>query len=323
MTVPPGRVQGIHASAEALAALAGAGARIALGDGRRSGASNSGRLGSRLRGRGMEFAETRVYTPGDDVRNMDWRVTARTGTAHTKLYEEERERPVLLLVDFSPSMFFGTRVALKSVLAAEVATLLAWAAVTRGDRAGTITFGVAGLHETRPAGGRRGALTCIRALVRDAAPPVPGNTPADTPTLDAALQHARRVCRPGSLVFIISDFADPGAETRRHLARLRQHADVVACKLFDRLECDPPAGARLALSDGKQRLLLDTGDAVTRTRWREHFAARRAACRELLQAQAVPLLEIATDDDAGERLRASLGASARRPGRRGPARRAA
>lgn len=307
----PQRVRGIHAGTAELAALAGAGARLALAERQRGRAPHSGRLTSRLRGRGMEFAETRIYTPGDDVRNMDWRVTARTGTAHTKIYEEERERPVMLVIDFGASMFFGTRVALKSVLAAEVATLLAWAAVTRGDRAGALTFGVAGLHETRPAGGRRGALACIRALVRDSAPPAPNDTPAAGPDLSAALQHARRVCRPGTLVYLVSDFARLGDDARRHLGGLRRHSEVLAIRLFDRLEQAPPRAARLPISNGVQRLLLDTRAGGTRAAWSEHFAMQRSRCLDLLRSQAVPMVEIATDDDVGEKLRARLGGAPR------------
>ena len=309
--IPARRVRGIHAGSAELAALAAAGARLALGDRQRVRAARNGVLASRLRGRGMEFAETRIYTPGDDVRNMDWRVTARTGTPHTKLYEEERERPLLLVVDFGATMFFGSRVALKSVLAAEVATLLAWAAVTRGDRAGVLTFGIAGVHETRPAGGRRGALACIRALVRDSTPPARVPAPVPGPDLGTALLHARRVCRPGTLIFLISDFANLGDDAQRHLGGLRRHNDIIALRLHDRLEMEAPANARLPISDGNTRLLLDTGRTATRTAWRQYFAAQRTRCAELMRSQAVPMIEIATDDDIGERLRASLGARGR------------
>ena len=318
-----GRIPGIHADAARLAALAGTGSRISLGDHNRSQAPRSGRLASRLRGRGMEFAETRIYSPGDDVRNMDWRVTARTGTPHTKIYEEERERPVMLLADFGPSMFFGTRVALKSVLAAEVATLLAWAAVGRGDRAGVITSGVAGLHETRPAGGRRGALACIRALVRDSRPPAADAPRREEASLADALLHARRVCRPGTLVFIVSDLNGLDEQAGRHLGRLRRHSDVIACRLFDAVETTPPPGSRIALSDGTERLLLDSAAGATRDAWAAHFDRIRTAALDRLRSQAVPVLEIATDDDVAARLRASLGGGVRGLNVRGSAHRAA
>ena len=94
----------------------------------------AGNHASRFRGRGMDYQESRAYQPGDDIRNMDWRVTARSGRAHTKLFQEERERPVVFCIDLGPSLFFATRGALKSVIAARAATLLAWAAAAQGDR---------------------------------------------------------------------------------------------------------------------------------------------------------------------------------------------
>ena len=117
---------------------------------------------SPYRGRGMEFEEVRAYQPGDDIRNMDWRVTARTGRPHTKLFREERERPVLFLVDLGPSMAFGTRVAFKSVVAARAAALLAWAARDNGDRIGGIVFAGKRHRELRPAARERGMLPFSR-----------------------------------------------------------------------------------------------------------------------------------------------------------------
>ena len=119
---------------------------------------------SRFRGRGMDYQESRVYQSGDDIRSMDWRVTARTGRAHVKLYQEERERPVVVMVDLGPGMFFATRGAFKSVIAARAAALIGWAAIQNGDRIGALLFN-GGHHEIRPQGGQRGVLRLIRELV--------------------------------------------------------------------------------------------------------------------------------------------------------------
>ena len=119
---------------------------------------------SRFRGRGMDYLESRAYQPGDDIRSMDWRVTARTDSAHVKLYQEERERPVVVMIDLGPGMFFATRGAFKSVIAARAAALIGWAAIQNGDRIGAFLFN-GGHHELRPLGGQRGVMRLIRQLV--------------------------------------------------------------------------------------------------------------------------------------------------------------
>ena len=124
---------------------------------------------SRFRGRGMDYRESRAYQPGDDVRSMDWRITARTGVPHVKLYQEERERPVVLFLDLNPGMFFGSRGMLKSVAAARAAALVAWAAAERGDRVGAMLFD-GGHCDLPPRGGRHGVLRLIRELVEHTDP---------------------------------------------------------------------------------------------------------------------------------------------------------
>ncbi len=126
--------------------------------------SSTGSHHSQFRGRGMDYQESRIYQAGDDIRNMDWRVTARAGKPHTKLYQEERERPVVLVVDFNPSMFFGSTNSLKSVLAAKAATLIAWSVAARGDRIGALILN-SSHHELAPKTGKRGVLQLIRELV--------------------------------------------------------------------------------------------------------------------------------------------------------------
>ncbi|MDX1654777.1 MAG: DUF58 domain-containing protein, partial [Candidatus Competibacteraceae bacterium] len=167
-----------------------------VGGTRRALSASAGLHASRFRGRGIDFQESRNYQPGDDIRNMDWRVTARTGRPHTKLYREERERPVILLIDTGPTLFFGTRVAFKSVIAARAAALIGWAAVAAGDRVGASFFGAGPHGELRPLGGRRGALGLIRILADRLQP---GDRPEPLPGdgLGAALGRVRRVARPG------------------------------------------------------------------------------------------------------------------------------
>ena len=263
---------------------------------------------SRFRGRGMDYQESRVYQPGDDIRSMDWRVTARSGHAHVKLYQEERERPVVVMIDLGPGMFFATRGVYKSVIAARAAALIGWAAIQNGDRIGALLFN-GGHHEIRPLGGQRGVLRLIRELVTATDPAKAMTNPAvnsDTSHLNEALLRLRRVARPGSLVFILSDFYAINADTKRYLQDLRQHNDIVACQIVDALELEPPAAGRYAISDGVHTGLLDTRSAARRAAYTEYFASHHRAVRDLMRQCAVHLHRIATTDDVARTLRHGL-----------------
>jgi uncharacterized protein (DUF58 family) len=241
---------------------------------------------------------------------MDWRVTARSGRAHVKVYQEERERPVVLMVDLGPGMFFATRGAFKSIIAARAAALIAWAAVHSGDRVGALLYH--GKHrELRPVGGQRGALQLIRALVEAADPANAALSAEDT--LNAALLRLRRVVRPGSQIFIFSDFYNTDADSKQHLQFLRQHNDVIACQILDRLELQPPPPGRYAVRYGERQGILDTRSEGRRRAWLEHFAARRAAAEALMQQCAIPLIRLTTDDDVPGALRSALSRPAHTP----------
>ena len=249
---------------------------------------------SRLRGRGMDYLESRGYQAGDDIRNMDWRVTARSGRAHVKVYQEERERPVVLMVDLGPGMFFATHGAFKSVIAARAAALIGWAAVQGGDRVGALLYN--GVHrELRPRGGQRGALRLIRALVESADPAREQTATEDS--LNAALLRLRRVARPGSQIFIFSDFYAANGDSKQHLQFLRRHNDIVACQILDRLELEAPPPGRYPIRYGMRESILDTRSRDRRQAWLEHFAARRHAVETLMQESAVPLVRLNTADD--------------------------
>jgi uncharacterized protein (DUF58 family) len=260
---------------------------------------------SRFRGRGMDYQESRHYQPGDDIRHMDWRVTARAGRPHTKVYQAERERPVVVLADFGPTMFFGTRGTFKSVAGARAAALIAWAAVAGGDRIGALIFN--GDHrELAPSGGRRGVLRLIRALVEAGDPEYGAKGVPEPGALSAALVRLRRVARPGSLVLVLSDFYAADGETARHLSQLRQHNDLIACQIVDPLELSPPLPGLYGISDGHRDAVLDTRDEASRDEVAEWFARHHQAVEELSSGQRIPLLRIRTDQSVAEALRAGL-----------------
>ncbi len=296
------KITGVHIQTDELIQLRLRSRGLNLQSHLRVSSTISGVQASRFRGRGIDFQESRSYQPGDDIRAMDWRVTARTGRPHTKLYQEERERPVIIMIDLGPSMFFGTQVAFKSVIAARAAALIGWTAIRNGDRIGAFLFGP-GQHQEIPAtGGRRGVLRLIQAL---AAWNVPDQNNS-TEGLGAALARLRRVARPGSLVFILSDFYSLDQDTERHLTRLRLHNDVVACQISDALEQQPPPPGRYGISDGLHIGVLDTSTTPSWQHYQAHFAQHHQAVRELLAKRAVPLIRLSTHEDVLEGLRRGL-----------------
>jgi len=308
-SAPPG--DGIHLTAEELIALRPRCNALRLPMRQAAASALAGAYRSRFRGRGVDFLESRFYQPGDDIRNMDWRVTARTGKPHTKVFQEERERPVLVVLDAGPSLFFGTRRRLKSVAAGQLAAVVAWAAVRRGDRIGGFLFAPGRHREVRPAGGRRGAMRMIQGLV-DWLQPTAVNAARSEP-LSHALERVRHTVRPGSLVVIISDFFGLDGACERHLSRLRQHNDVIGCQVLDPAEHRLPAG-RYPISDGEQATLLDTTRRAGRQRYETMGLAHRNEPRRLFQRHNCGWLVLNSDDDPvdvlGRELRILVGGPA-------------
>lgn len=272
---------------------------------RPSAAPLAGLRQSRLRGRGVDYLESRIYQPGDDIRHMDWRVTARSGKPHSKVFEEERERQVIVVIDANPSMFFGTRTAFKSVVAARLAALIGWSTVANGDRIGAFFFAPQRHRELQPAGGRRGAMRLIHQLVDWGRPAARFDAPAAGPLSDA-LRRLRRVARPGSLVVLLSDFYALDADAENHLKRLRAHADLVACQIVDPLEIGPPPPGRYLVSDGEQQRLLDSASALGRERYQAYFAAHHARLETVASRCGMPLIRVVTNDDLAAKLRRGL-----------------
>ncbi|MEO6799672.1 MAG: DUF58 domain-containing protein [Rhodanobacter sp.] len=201
-------------------------------------ASRYGQQSSRLYGRGMDYAESRVYQAGDDVRRLDWRLTARSGKLHTKLFQEDREGCLLILLDTHASMYFGTRQRFKSVQAARVAALAAWYAARAGERVGVLAFGSVD-QLLRPQGGPRGALAVCGALAQwDARPRVERTQP-----LSDVLLRAAHVSHGASRVLLVSDGFSCDEPARQRLLGLTRHAAVSVLVVADPLELAlPPAG---------------------------------------------------------------------------------
>ncbi len=278
-------------------------------------AHKAGSYLSAFRGRGMEFHESRLYQPGDDIRAIDWRVTARSGKTHTKVYREERERPVLLWVDLQQSMFFGTRNCYKSVLAAKLAALLAWSSVQHGDRLGGLIFSEQEHIEARPKRGKAAALHFIRQLVAHSAwsndrqaQAVEGNTGAQ------ALNRLRQVTRPGSLVVLIGDFRFLDDTCRMHLAQLSRHNDVVLLFTHDPLEQHLPPSGYYRLTDGVSDLAIDSANRASREQYQQRFSQHHQMIEQLCNQLQLFLIDISTANDVLESLQVGLGLQRLRKG---------
>jgi len=256
---------------------------------RRGRLASSGQAPSPLRGRGMEYAESREYAIGDDVRHIDWRVTARSGKAHTKLYQAERERLTLVVADTAPALYFGTRVRFKSVQAARAGAVACWAAVRDGDRVAALR-GSEREPPVAPAGGTRGALRVLDALVRWYRAP-----PADDAGLDVALEHARRLLKPGSRLLVLADPASVAAVPRERWPALSVHNEVRVLLASDPLERDPPR-ARLPFRSGGHRLELDLGANVQRREWQQAFQAPLEDALAQLPSRGVRVQVMSSED---------------------------
>ncbi|KZN61480.1 DUF58 domain-containing protein [Pseudoalteromonas luteoviolacea] len=221
------------------------------------------------KGRGMEFAEVRQYQYGDDIRAIDWRVTARTGEAHTKLYQEEKERPVFIFTDLSNSMLFGSQLLLKSVQAAHLSALVAWSATQRGDRLGGVVFSEHSHHELKPTARDKGVLAFCHQLC-DVHETSLANR--DTPLqsrLNENLRRLKHLAKPGSLIYLISDFSDLNDESFSLLEGLSRHCELIGCQVSDPFEHQlPEYSDAIEIQGAQTSWTLPLGDK----KFREKFA---------------------------------------------------
>lgn len=254
---------------------------------------------SPFRGRGMEYAESRPYAAGDDARHIDWRVTARTGRAHTKLFQAERERITLLIADTSPRLYFGTRVRFKSVQAARVGAIVAWAAQRTGDRVGLLR-GSDKVAPLAPTGGTRGVLRVLDALVRWYAQP-----PPDDAGLDRAIMSALRGSRPGARIVLLVDPLSLEPVNQGQLAALCAQHDVLAVLLVDSLELDPPREV-LPFRTVANRIEIDLADLRIQRAWRHQFGERIAAQSGRLHVLGAHVRTLRTDEEIDHLLGALL-----------------
>ncbi|MDJ0865515.1 MAG: DUF58 domain-containing protein [Myxococcota bacterium] len=268
----------------------------------------AGLRASRLRGRGLDFEELRAYRPGDDVRDIDWKATARTRRPHTRVYTAERDRPTLLLVDQRLNMFFGSRRSMKSVAAARAAALAVWRVLAQGDRPGAIVFNDRDQVELRPHRSQARALAILdavaamnRALSADA------RHRADPGRLNRVLEGAARLAHHDHLVILVSDLDGLDAATPGLLDRITRHNDLLVLLIFDPLERTLPDAGLLVVSDGELQLEVDARDRRLRGAFTQAFQDTVDSGRVELHRRSVPMLPIHTAAPVAGQLRQLLG----------------
>ncbi|WP_248805129.1 DUF58 domain-containing protein [Pseudomonas sp. MWU13-2100] len=267
---------------------------------------------SKLRGRGVDFDQVRVYQAGDDVRTIDWRVTARTQEPHTKLFHEERERPIFILVEQSRQLFFGSGLTFKSVLAAQAASLIGWAALGHNDRVGGLVYGDNEHYEIKPRRSKQSLLQLLNRLVR-VNHSLHTEAAAEPNALGLALIRARKVLRPGSLVIVICDERALSDAAEQQLNLLSRHCDLLMLPVSDPLDHALPAAGLLRFAERGAQLELDTLNLELRQAYRAQGEARIARWELLAQKLRVLLMPLSTQSEMVEQLREYL--NPQRPGK--------
>ncbi len=250
----------------------------------------SGEYHSAFKGRGMSFSEVRDYQYGDDVRNIDWNVTARTGGPHVKIFEEERELTVMLLIDVSASSFFGTQTGFKNEIMTEIAAVVAFSAITNNDKVGAILFSDHIEKYLPPKKGKQNILRLIRELIYI--------TPQQKGTnLSEALIYLNNIEKKRSISFILSDFMADGYEQALNIAA-KKH-DIIGVHVHDAREKTLPDSGLIHVTDaetGRQRV-LDTGDPKTRTAYAKYYADALGNFKKNFALANADTISISTEDD--------------------------
>lgn len=251
---------------------------------------------SKLKGRGVDFAEVRAYQPGDDIRSIDWRVTARKNKPHTKVFREERERPTLIVLDQTQHMFFGSQLRLKSVAAAEVAARIAWQNLNVGERVGGIVIGNQQQVLRKPFR----TVKAVARLLNDIATfnqTLQRNNRSDPgPSLQQGLLSVRRLTHANYRIFLVSDFGGQLSTWQEHLHQLARHNQVIAVHVSDPLERELPPADQYAVTDGQSRLQFHSGDRKLRERYQHRFDAHREALARLCLHDNMQFIPVSTHD---------------------------
>lgn len=301
-------VDGVYVDLEELIALEQRGRRISFLPRQAVHSLLAGRYASRMRGRGLNFEEIRDYRPGDDVRSIDWKVTARLHKPHVRVFNEERDRQGLLVVDQRLSMFFGSRLAMKSVSAAQAGAIGAWRILGGGDRIGGLVFNDTEMVEVRPERARRTLLQLLSQIVAFNQRLGVGRGITSNPgMLNRALERVQRLALHDATVIVISDFDGADAITHQIIAGLARHNSVIALLVHDPLQSELPASARMTVTDGELQIVLEVGRESVRKSIQEVTEARLRSVFAWTRELGVPVLPLSAAEDTARQIQKLIG----------------
>lgn len=273
----------------------------------------NGRHASRLRGRGLNFEEMRDYLPGDDIRSIDWKATARTGSPHVRVFTEERDRPALLVVDQRMSMFFGSKLNMKSVSAAEAAAIAAFRILGQGDRVGGIVFDDEQRLDFKPQRSRRAVFALLEAVARLNNDLHADRAVQDQPgKLNDVLRGAARLAHHDHLIVVISDFSGIDGATRQHLSNMARHNDVVLMHVYDPAALNMQADAKAVTGDARQQAEIDLRSETVRQNLREFGKQRLQRIRNWQDEINLSVVPLSAGEETLPQIRRLLASAAPR-----------
>lgn len=304
---PAKAAQGVYVSTQDLVVLEGAARNLSFVARRPVQQMLAGRLASRIRGRGLIFEEVREYLPGDDIRSIDWRVTARTGKAAVRIYDEEKERPALIVVDQRANMFFGSKLLMKSVSAAEAAAMCAWRILGSGDRVGGIVFNDTKMEEVKPHRSRAAVIgLCDRIASFNQALHVDLPEERGRDALDRALTLVANLAHHDHLIVVVSDFDGHGPATRDLMLKLAVANDVVSVLVYDPFLLNLPTAGEMIISGGRTQAELSFRDAGVKKAVGDFARNRGRELRAWQRELGLPMLPLSSAEPTAPQLRSLL-----------------
>jgi uncharacterized protein (DUF58 family) len=301
----------VHTSQSHLRSLEGLARGLRFLPRQPSGSVLNGRHASRLRGRGLNFEEMRDYLPGDDVRSIDWKATARTGKPHVRVFTEERDRPALLVVDQRMSMYFGSSLNMKSVTAAEAAALTAFAVLAAGDRVGGVVFDDDHIIELKPKRSGRAVNVFLNQVAQHNSALHADRKVAEPMPLNRVLQAVGRIATHDHLIVIFSDFDGIDEETHRLLSRIARHNDLILTLVYDPMAEALPRGGRLVMSDGALQIDVDLGRSSTHEALASFSSGRLQRIRDWQHELGIAVLPLSAGEETVGQVRRLMGQSHR------------
>ena len=272
----------------------------------------SGRHGSKVRGRGMDFSEMKQYVQGDDPRSMDWKATRRTGKAYIRVFNEERDRNVWLLISQRNSMFFGTKKMMKSVAAAHLSALAAFKVLDSGDRVGAVVYNDEKLTFFKAQRSKQGVMQILSEVARQNQTLKASNTLDDNRKLNEALKVISASAKHDDLIILIGDGTAVDEKSVKYITNLAAHNDVLATLIYDPMEKELPVSSSLFLSDGKSAVDVDSANKGFQQRFKNRLEERADKLKHLTVQHAVPLLSISTERPVLDQVLEQLGREATR-----------